>query len=761
MQKNRFGKRILSVVLCVTLCVSTLQGCGTKKQPSSEDITNNIVEEIVNSIGSSALSSDVEPTMPDAEGIENEGKLLRLSSSWEDYVGDIETFVYGLIANELGYSFDVFPAYTLLSNDTEVYGIGYSNYEECYANEDETEYTFLAGFIPYYGENIVPDDEFDAGLTVFDMDYSDEEGSFVLAYRSDAYTNHCVVYGQYLHYGIDENGRITYSFEKYEKGKCDEELGSLYSYDESRFVFENNVGESVNISGTSLYSQLDYEELEAEINEILATQDKNSVSLDVESAAYFAQDAIESYFLSFQEETFLGYNVKSLVDVAKGLDPLECYRITNDGLLALTIEPGQKDESTLVTWLIGTTCVIVAVIGMVGSQVFIECPPLSSRAGAVTGLAIEIYMQVVISGENLSEINWSKVAIAVVAGAISGFLGPYVYATTGGAGYFFVDSALDGLIGGMESAVEIWLDGGDGQSVIKSFGVGFALAFSISAAFKGVGAFIGKAANKVGPRISILSEKMAPKLIKKVSPVVKKIGKKVGDKLYSFKKVADATPFHSKTIATKISFKQLDRLQSDGAKWLEKKSFNTLSKKNIVGIDKKPIDKDTLRTLFKEKPEGSTIGYFDVEDDLIEIVKKNGMVSIEFDSSKYQTVVINAGLVPDRDINFEEAAKLLKKEWVNDPSLIPDSISTAIKQTNIDLEDMEATKLANLIQKSDWVFHENPDMKSITLVPRNMHKEIHHMGGFGLAKNLKFHMGREFWDRLVSSAASGAVIAIE
>lgn len=761
MRKIRFAKRILSVVLCVALCVSTLQGCGTRKQPSSEDIANNIVDEIVNTIKDSESSTGVEATMPDAEAIENEGKIVRLSSSWEDYVGDIETFVYGLIANELGYSFDVFPAYTLLSDDTEIYGIGYSNYEECYANDDETEYAFLAGFIPYYGENVVPDDEFDSGLTVYDMDYSGEEGSFVLAYQSESYTDHCVVYGQYLHYGIDENGRITYSYEEYEKGKCDEELGSLYSYDESRFVFENSVGESINISGTSLYSQIDYDELEAEINEILRTQDKNSVSIDIESAAYFAQEAIESYFLSLQEETFLGYDVDSLIEAAKELDPLECYRITSEGLMSLTLEPGQDGASSLVKWLVGTSCVIVAAVGIVSAMVFIECPVLSSAAGAVTGLAIEIFMQVVISGENLEDINWGKVALAAAAGAISGFLGPYVYATTSGAGYFLVDSALDGLIGGIERSVGTWLDGGDGQSIIKSFGFGFALGFGLSAAFKGAGAFVGHLANKVGPKVAKLSQKLFPKLTKNVSAFAKKVGKEVGKKLYAFKQVADASPFHSKYIANKIAFKQLARLQAEGADWLEEKSFSHLNNKNILDANKNPITKETLEKTFKEATDGTVIGYFDMGDEVIEIVKKNGMVSVLFDNSKYQTVFIKAGLVADRDINFEEAAKELKKAWVNDPSQIPDSISTAIKRTNIDLEDMEPEKLVDIIRKSDWVLHENPDMQSISLVSRAIHKEIKHMGGYGLAKNLKYHMGREFFERLVSSAASGAVIATE
>ena len=757
MHRFKFAKRILAVVLCLALCVSTMSGCATKKQPTSEDIVNTVVDEIVSSIENDELTQSVDAPMPDSEDIMKNGNALMVSNSYEDYVGDLETFVYGLIVNELGYGYDVFPAYTLLSDGTEIYGIGYSNYEECFSNDDGTEYSFLAGFIPYYGEEIVPQDEFDLGLPLYDMDYSGEECSFILAYQSDSYINHCVVYGQYLHYGIDDNGQVTFWNEKYERGHCDEDLGSLYSYDDSRFVFENKVGETVLITGTSLYSQIDYAELEAEINEILKNQDKNFVSMDIESAAYFAQEAVESYLLSLQEESFLGYDVSILIEESKKLDPMECYRITNEGLLTLSIEPGQKGETTFVKWLIGTACVVVTAVGVVSSMVFIECPPLSSAAGAITGLAIEIFMQVVVSGEKINDINWEKVVLAVAAGAVSGFLGPYVYATTSGLGYFVVDSSLDGLIGGIERAVGTWMDGGDAQSIMKSMGYGFALGFGLSAGFKGVGAILGKVASKLGPSLGNAAEKLFPKLAAKVSSFTKSLSKG----LYALKQVADSTPFHSKYIANKIALKQLARLQSEGADWLEQKSFSQLSKNNILDTNKNPITKEALEKTFKDAADGSVIGYFDMGDEVIEIVKKNGMVSVLFDNSKYQTVFIKNGLVADRDVNFSEAVKELKKTWVKDPSLIPDSIAEAIKQTNMELEDMEADYLVKLIRKSDMVLHENPDMLSVTLVSRKLHEQVKHMGGYALAMNLKFHMGREFFERLVSAAASGYVIATD
>ncbi len=752
MRRMHLGKRIISLMLCMVLLVTPLSACGKKNTPTPEDAISSVdVDAIVDRI-----ISDLEVThQPSQEDITDVGFAVNLAYEVEDYVGDLETFVYGLIVNELGYGYDVFPAYVELSDGSEIYGIGYSDYSECYEDESGNDVTFLAGFIPYYGEYTIPNEDFDAGLTVYDMEYESEEFSFILAYQSDSYTNHCVIYGQYLHYGIGENGQVTYWSKNYVKGTCDEDLGSLYSYDESRYVFENNVGGYVTISGTSLYSQIDYDELEKEINAILETQDTNFVSYDIESAACFAQEAIEAYLLSMQEETFLGYDVATLIEESKKLDPLECYRITSDGLVTLDIEEYQSKEETLVKWLVGTACVIVAAVGIVASMVCIACPILSSVAGALTGTAIEIFMQVIIAGEDLSDINWGKVALAAAAGAVSGFLGPYITATTSGVANFLLDSSLDGLIGGIETAVGTWMEGGDGLSIAKSMGIGFAIAFGLSAGFKGAGVIIGKLANKLGPSIAAGAYKLAPKLTKNVSKFAKGLGKG----LTKLKSVADSTPFHSKYISNKIAFKQLARLQSEGSDRLKTKSLNHLKATGILDKDNNPITKETLEKIFKKASDGSVIGYFDMGDELVEIVKKNGIVGVVFDNSKYQTVFLEAGLVADRSTNFKEAVIELKKSWLKDSTQIPESIAEAIKATNMDLEDIGVDALVKIIKKSDMVLHENVDMQTITLVSRALHEEIKHMGGYALAKDLKYHMGKEYFERFISAAANGAVIA--
>lgn len=738
-------KRLISIILAGALSVSLLGGCG-QSDKSEESVSASEPE----------ITVDKEQIVETAsnEIIEELGVQKTVSTNWEDYVGDLETFVYGLIVTELGYRYDVFPAYVKLLDGNDIFGIAYTDYEDCYVNADETQGCFKAGFIPYMGELAVPQDDFDAGLTLYNLDYSDTDYSFVLAYGSSPFTQHCVVYGKYLKYGVDEKGQIFYEAQDYIRGECDEDLGSLYSYDEAKYVYDIDVGEFVNLSGTSLYSQIRYEDLEAEINRILETQNTNIVTVDTDTCAYIAQEAVESYLLSLQEETFLGYDVNTLISEAGKLDPRECYRLTSEGLVTLDLQGG---ASNLTKWLVGTSCVIVVAVSMVGSVVTIACPPLSAASGAMAGTAIEIFMQVVISGESLEDVDWKKVAIAAATGAVSGFLGPYVYATTQGAAYFMLDSSLDGLVGGIERSIYAWMDGEEATEIIKSFGYGFALGFALSAGFKGAGAIVGKLGSKIGPGVKRFAERVCPNLTAKASALTAEFGTVI----YGLKKAADSSVFHSKYISRKLAMRQLGRIVEDGSDELIKKSFDNLSKSDIVDANGELLSKDSLRKLFDEADDGAVLAYFKQGDELVQIVKKNGMVGIVFDPSKYQTVTLSDGIIDDRGINFEEAANILKEQWLDDPSLIPTSLAESIENSGIDLEDMEPEKLVDIIQKSDWVLHENIDLTTITLVPEAIHSVaeggISHMGGFGLAKFLKSHMGFEFFERLISAASTGAV----
>lgn len=739
--------RFLSILILCSLLASLLSACAKPEVsiPSSMTIdTEKIVETTVETI----LKSNTEPedsTVPDSSEI------------WKEYLGDVETFVDALVTNQIGYFYDVFPAYVRLSNGTEISGIAYSDYSKCYVNDDETKGCYLAGFIPYCGELEISSEEFDSGLEIYNLDYQDEVVSFALAYKSDPFTDHCVVYGKYVQYGVDESGSLYYTESSYDKNIVNESIGSLYSYDQQRYLYDLEQGNYTGIAGASLSSAIDYKELETEINRILEKQDFNFSTVKIETYAYYAQEAVQSFFLSMQEENFLGYDVDYLADITSKLDPMECYRITNDGMMVLKLEEG-NEASSLCKWIVGSVCVVVAAVGMVGSVVFVECPPLSAAAGALSGVAVEIFMQVVLESKSLDSIKWSRVALSAATGAVSGYLGPYVLAQYGGkfAAYFIVDSIIDGFLGAAEKAILTWMDGGDATAIAKSFGIGFALGFGLSAAFKGIGVLCEKLASKMAPALEKVARKVAPKLTRNVSDSIEK----GANALSGLKKVADDSPFHSIYIANKMKVKQGVKLRNDGSDELLDKSIRSLKKTDIMNADGDIISKQTLREVAAKANDGDIIGYFYLDGETVNIIKKNSAIGVVFDSSKYQSVCFPTEFNPNRKETFLEAAKLLKESWLNDPSLMPESIAVTIKNSGKELEDISANDLKTIIQKSDFVLHENLDMKTVTLVDRSVHDKalggISHLGGFAVAKYIKNQIGKSYFDRFIAAAASVA-----
>ena len=731
--------RTISLVLSLALLMSLLTGCGRQKTPDTtvEPMTPVVdKQEIVDAI---------------AESIQ--AVPLVVSTNYEDYIGDIETFICGLLTRQLEYKYDVFPAYAELSDGTAVYGLAYTDYSECLTNDDESEVYFAVGLLPFAGEMSIPQEEFDSGLMVYNLDVACEGYNFFLKYSSEAFSEHCVVYGQYVKYGADENGYMFYETAPYERGVCDETLGSLYSYDDGRYVLDIDVGTYAPVSGESLSSQIDYEELERLINECLENQDKNFAKVDIVSNLYFAQEAVISYLLSLQEETFLGYDVDLLIEEAEKLDPKECIQITETGLEVINISDiPSEGTKPLVEWLVGASCIMVTAVGLVGSVVFIECPPLSAAAGAVTGAAIDIFMQVVISNNSLADVDWTKVALAVATGAVTGFLGPYMMAIQSAPVYFLADSALDGIMGGIEYTVAAWLDGAEGREMIESFGLGVALGFGLSSAFKGAGKIAGKLLSKAEPAVTALSEKVFPKVSSRISD----FSNNIASQLTRLKTVADHSAFHSEYVANKMAFRQLARL-IDGSDELQRKTIRHLSNLDMVDADGNIVTKKMIGDLLDETQDGTVIAYINLDQGAVKVINRGGLPDMVFDG---QSVTLDR-LVDNRTTNFTHAAEKLKEKWMADPSQIPQSIKAAISDSGVELANMSAAKLRGILRNrsNGYVLHESIDMKTVTLVSIELHDAVKHMGGYGVAKFIKACMGSVYFDRFLAAASSGLVEA--
>lgn len=445
-----------------------------------------------------------------------------LSSYAEEKIPDeilTEVFIRQELFRQYSLIYDTFNAAVTLEDGTEITGIGFTDYSSYYESEEGKEGFFPAGFIADYGYEI-PEEEAEKGLVIENLDISDDQNQYVYEYETTPFMEHCVKDGRYLKYGVNEKGAIEYETAVYERGVCDESLGALYSYDIEKFVYDPDMGNYIRINGITLFDQIDFTAIETQMNEIIAKQNTNFSQQDILSTVHIAQEAIVSYLLSMQEETFLGYKVTELVEAASTLDPMQCIRITPDGFVIINMEesPGSADELT--KWLVGSVCFIL-VAGSIALEIFV--PAARPLSAAIMGGAINAFIQVVFENKSLNEVQWGKVATAAVSGAMLAWVCPLAAAGAAKAAIqagasealgkiagYGVLTISNSIVSGVTKMVESKIDGKqDSWNAFK------------------IGALIGAASTVA---VSALSEFM-PDFGSKISQVISrtKAGKWLGD----------------------------------------------------------------------------------------------------------------------------------------------------------------------------------------------------------------------------------------
>jgi len=102
--------------------------------------------------------------------------------------------------------------------------------------------------------------------------------------------------------------------------------------------------------------------------------------------------------------------------------------------------------------------------------------------GAAIGFGVEFFTQVTINGTPLEKVDWAKIAVSTIAGALSAIPGIGWW----GAGL---------VMGGSQAAMS-WIDGNDFKDVLLAFGIGFATGVVIYFASKVLNSLSKKIADK-------------------------------------------------------------------------------------------------------------------------------------------------------------------------------------------------------------------------------------------------------------------------
>lgn len=771
--------RISALVLITVLIVSSLSGCGRSGGENSEDFTNapvsttKVAEAITQEIFQEAKGSiaATETTLP-----ANDDHIIplesRISDDWHDYIGDLDTFVYGALINEYQMAYKTFNAVITLPDESNIYGIGYTDYSSYFEREDGKGGYFPAGFLALIGEPEIPEEMAESGLEITNLDNPDSEYQFVYAYDTEPFLEHCVIWNQYLRYGIDDNQHITYMTQDYERGVCDEELGSLYSYDERRVVFETDFGNYQDVNGESLYGSIDYAEIQAEVNRILEEQDFNFADVDVETTLYQAKDAMRSYLLSLQEETFMGCSVEELLAISETLDPKECVQMTPDGmvLVDMTSTPPEEPEA-LTKWLVGICCG-TAIAACVAVNVFV--PALTPVTASISGAAVEVFMEVVIQNHVIENVNWGKVAIAAATGAVLAWGCPMLagHATSGIvsilgksvspematqlgkiAGYGILTFS-NAVVTGSSSAAFSVLDGGSREEVQDAFLLGAVLGAACTAAATLVAEGTSAGMNALK---EVKPNNWLVKMTEKTSVVSEFIGshqvKLFDGKLdsvlipKSINEAAEAAGYQLKLQQTNDVqlIKRVDQLPSESNKNFVMKddSGNTLTKADLRSnggkgkIELRDTCDPEIREIFAKY-------------NVSEITIKDGVP----DLSPVSEYHIGIEITPNRTDNFARTYSKLANDWSENPSSIPAEFQKEMSRRGIDAIDLNDSIVEDILHDLKWTIHEDVD-NTIYLVERAIHSKIGHAGGVAYAAATEaIQVGTIFFKELHDSVAT-------
>ena len=694
MQKISLFSRAVSLILTLTMLMQFLTGCSEKITDSSETESTAVTETSVTTVQSETVPLETILTETETSAILNlKNTEISISDNWEDYVGNLDAFVYGLMLRQYQQCYRTFNARITLSDGTDVFGIGYTDYAE-YFESDNIGY-FPAGFLALIGEPEIPPEEFENSPEIQNLDYSTEDTKFLYAYETAPYLGHCVIWGEYLQYGVDKSGAITYAAQNYEKGICDKTLGSLYSYDDDKYLYDADVGNYVDITGESLSQEIDYAALEAEVNRILEEQDFKFSRTELTTTVHLAQEAVISYLLSLQEETFLDVKVSELVRLSRELDPMQCIQITPDGMIYVDMGekiPDKPDAKT--KWLVGAACGIV-----IGISIGVQCayPVLAPFTKELIKESVSIFIDVVIQNQSIKEINWKKVAASVCIGTVANII-------PGG-------KLIKAGISGIEETVYAVIDTKSPMECLNATVTGIISGLADEE--------LGEATKAISDNIH-LSEiwKNFPDKITKIidTEKIEKAKEKAIEEL--LERITELE------VPVQVVFEMQSQLHPD-------KTLTVQLQSSFTGLDilamPELLQNNGNFTIFLTENENPELIEISHQYHTDEIKVKNGMpdlsVFAEYQFTSTQDIISN------RVQNLQNYYYQLSDEWSEHPELLPEKLKSVLNS------DFTAETVRESLLYANLTFYESMD-GVVYLIDRDICKNIGYYGNIALTKSL-------------------------
>ncbi len=287
-------KKIIACILCCVLVLTCVTYRVTNKQSPSPDIF------VV------------------AYGQETE-KTKRLKEEiGEGLIYDIQSMVTSAVAENLvrdGFICGTGIAYTLENDNYTAAGLYYYDKDLNLFNIEDLK---TVGFVQIVSDTVKyeePSSETSL-ITVVPSDEENQEKNLICTYcYENIKSDHFVYQGCYVSYYQQSPMRIVYTVANNKTENYDFTLGSLYDYDHERFIYDSSIlGEYRAHSAVSLFSETDYQELEAQMQMISDSQTINGYYVSEFRIVYISPESVQAYIDSEEEDTFFGYGTRELTE---------------------------------------------------------------------------------------------------------------------------------------------------------------------------------------------------------------------------------------------------------------------------------------------------------------------------------------------------------------------------------------------------------------------------------------------------------------
>ena len=424
--RRRLSKILVSA-LCIFLCVITLVGPQTALLSYAADSINEAVYEH-------------NEEKAQEEAIEQEVNLIndtlsRVEESFDEQnLTRIQEFLYSNVMIDLysiGYT-EIFPAYAIVgentpndtSDDKEIYGIGYTAYVDAY--DENGEIYFGAGFVSFPENGVITTEDKENGVIVrVSEDVADDfvYTSFKLTANQTIYPSHYVAYEHYTYYQVLDY--VIQSTTVEDDGTYLDIYGDVFDYDIGEYCHFVNYGIDFDYDLYKIFENTDYNLVSQTYLEAIRTQYANGIDVTIEKADYISMQAINDFVAHNQDESFLGLDSDTLLYYEANISDTQYYVVCEDGsVMVLELPPDPQRQASI--WeriAIGVASLGAVALGVVVAVAFPGNPLAGALSGALIAVAVDLFVQVVVTGTAIENVDTTSLMVSAITGAVSGAIG--------------------------------------------------------------------------------------------------------------------------------------------------------------------------------------------------------------------------------------------------------------------------------------------------------------------------------------------------